>query len=145
MWRYLLLLLAWPLASTAKPLSPANAYILHCAGCHGMDGAGSTAGGIPDFRNYVAAFSRVPAGRRYVVLVPGVGATGLSAAEVAAVMNYVMTRWGGSSLPRDFVPFTPAEVARLRRVEIPDVVKFRRELAVQMQAQNLPVAAYPWP
>lgn len=132
-------------AAPAFSLSPANAYILRCAGCHGMEGAGSLTGGIPDFRGYVAAFAALPAGRRYVVQVPGVVASGLDHEQTAQVMNYVMTRWGGSSLPQNFQAFTAGEIAELRRLEIHDVVSFRRTLVDEMAKNNLPVATYPWP
>lgn len=110
-----------------------------------MEGAGSLPGGIPDFRDYVAAFSYLPDGRRYVMQVPGVVSSKLSDGATADVMNYVMTRWGGRSLRQEFVPFTAIEVAQLRQDEITDVVQFRRELVKNMAARNLPVAAYPWP
>lgn len=126
-------------------MSPANAYLLRCSGCHGIEGAGTVAGGIPDFRGYVAAFAYLPAGRRYVVQVPGVLASGLDHGQAAAVMNYVMTRWGGVSLHGDFVPFTAAEVAALRTEPIADVVNFRRALVREMAERQLPVAVYPWP
>jgi hypothetical protein len=143
--QYLLLWLTQLSAAPTFSLSPANAYILRCAGCHGMEGAGSLTGGIPDFRNTVAGFSYLAAGRRYVVQVPGVLASGLDPQLTADVMNHVMTRWGGTSLVTEFVPFTAAEVARLRRDPIQDVVSFRRALVVEMVAHKLPVAAYPWP
>lgn len=80
-----------------------------------------------------------------MVQVPGVVASGLDDQQTAAVMNYVMTRWGGSSLPEEFQAFTAVEVAELRREPIPDVVSFRRALTEQMARRNLPVATYPWP
>lgn len=143
--RVMLLVAAGWMPGYARSLNVANAYILHCAGCHGMEGAGSAAGGIPDFRGYVAAFSYVPDGRRYVVQVPGVLSTRLDSAATAEVMNYVMRRWGGDSLREDFQPFNAAEVAALRQEPIADVVRFRRELVRDMAARDLPVASYPWP
>lgn len=143
--RILLFWLALMYAAPVFALSPANAYILRCAGCHGMEGAGSQTGGIPDFRGTVAAFAYLPAGRRYVVQVPGVLASGLDPQQTADVMNHLMTRWGGASLTGEFVPFTEAEVAQLQAEVIPDVVGFRRDLAAEMTRNNLPVAAYPWP
>lgn len=140
----LLVAMAW-IPLQARPSNVANDYILHCAGCHGMNGAGSEVGGIPDFRDYVAAFSYVPEGRRYVVQVPGVLSSRLDPAATADVMNYVMQRWGGASLREDFQPFDAAEVAALRQEPIADVVRFRRELARNMAMRDLPVAAYPWP
>jgi mono/diheme cytochrome c family protein len=133
------------ISSGKADISPANLYILRCSGCHGTEGAGSLTGGIPDFRGYVAAFSYLPAGRRYVVQVPGVLASGLDHDQTAEVMNYVMTRWGGISLRDDFAPFTAEEVAALRRESISDVVGFRRILVREMAEHHLPASAYPWP
>lgn len=124
---------------------PRTNFILRCVGCHGMDGAGSEKGGIPDFRNYVGAFSRDEAGRTYVMHVPGVVNAGLSDAEIAEVMNYVMTTFGGPSLPDDYRPFDTAEVGRLRAVPVEDVVAFRRELAASLAEQGIATAGYPWP
>lgn len=110
-----------------------------------MQGAGSVKGGIPDFRNYVASFSYLPQGRQYVMQVPGVLISRLDDTNIATVMNYVMTQFGGTSLQQNFQPFSASEVATLRQNSITDVVKFRRDLVKTMQAQQLPVAAYPWP
>ncbi len=110
-----------------------------------MDAAGSREGGIPDFRNYVASFSYSPKGREYLMHVPGVISASLSDREIAELMNYVMNRWGGNSLRADFMPFTEIEVTSLRQTSVKDVVKFRREVVVELQALQLPVADYPWP
>jgi len=124
---------------------PENNFILRCAGCHGMDASGSMEGGIPDFRNYVASFSYTEKGREYLMHVPGVVNSSLTDREIAEVMNYAMTRWGGSSLRSDFKPFTEAEVHKLQQVVVKDVVKFRREVVEELTHQQLPVAEYPWP
>lgn len=124
---------------------PRTNFILRCVGCHGLDGAGSEKGGIPDFRNYVGAFSRDEAGRTYVMHVPGVTNAGLSNAEIADVMNYVMKTFGGPSLPDDYRPFDTAEVERLRAVPVKNVVALRRELAAALAKEGIATAGYPWP
>lgn len=125
--------------------TPRTNFILRCVGCHGMDGAGSEKGGIPDFRNYVGAFSRDEAGRTYVMHVPGVTNASLTNAEIAEVMNYVMTTFGGPSLPDDYRPFDEAEVGRLRAVPVEDIVAFRRGLSASLAKKGIATAGYPWP
>lgn len=125
--------------------APRTNFILRCVGCHGMDGAGSEKGGIPDFRDYVGAFSRDEAGRTYVMHVPGVVNASLTNAEIAEVMNYVMTTFGGPSLPDDYRPFDTAEVERLRAVPVEDIVAFRRNLSASLAKQGIATAGYPWP
>lgn len=120
-------------------------FILRCAGCHGMEGAGSEAGGIPDFRGYVGAFAHSEDGRRYVMHVPGVVGASLSDRQIAEVMNYVMTTWGGVSLPAEYLPFTEAEVAALRGEPVGDVVAYRRKVAEELLGQGIATAGYPWP
>ena len=43
-------------------------YVLQCAGCHRVDGRGSTPHGIPDFRNSVGAFVHLPEAVSYTHL-----------------------------------------------------------------------------
>ena len=84
-------------------------YVLQCAGCHRVDGRGSTRHGIPDFRDSVGHFTRLPAGREYLIRVPG--ASQLSDADLAAVLNWVLASFSAAQLPADFQPYTQAEVA----------------------------------
>ncbi|WP_237153831.1 c-type cytochrome [Oryzibacter oryziterrae] len=125
--------------------TPRTNFILRCVGCHGMDGSGSEKGGIPDFRNYVGAFSRDEAGRTYVMHVPGVVNANLSNAEIAEVMNYLMKTFGGTSLPKDYHPFDTAEVDKLRAVPVKDIVGLRRDISASLAKQGITTAGYPWP
>ena len=45
--------------SKAKTHSARSAYILHCAGCHGLDGRGVSQAQVPDLRQ-MADFLKVP-------------------------------------------------------------------------------------
>lgn len=134
-----------PAPAPQGELSPQANYVLRCLGCHRPDGAGSPAGGIPDFNNYVASFAETERGREYLMHVPGVVGASLSDNEIAEVMNYIMQRWGGTSLRANFQPFSAEEVARLRQTNVGDVVKYRRIVVAELQAMGLPVADYPWP
>lgn len=135
-------LLGVPLAQAGDRPAPAN-YLLRCSGCHGPDGSGAPAAGIPPLPGFISAFTHDEQGRTYLMHVPGVVSTGLNDREIAAVMNYVVVRWGDPK--QAFTPFTPEEVTRLRAIEVADVVAYRRDLIKRLQAEGQPVAAYPWP
>jgi mono/diheme cytochrome c family protein len=120
-------------------------FLLRCSGCHGIDGAGSRIGGIPEFRDYVGAFAGDDTGRTYVLHVPGILNASLRDADIAGVMNYVMREWGGRSLRGDFVPFTAAEVAQRRAIPVSDIVEMRREIVRRLASMGIATAEYPWP
>ncbi|MCC6983819.1 MAG: hypothetical protein IT535_11155 [Bauldia sp.] len=120
-------------------------YILRCAGCHGVEAAGAPNAGIPSFPGLVGVFAGDEDGRTYLFHVPGVVGSSLSNAEIAAVMNYVMARWAGDSLPADFVPFTEDEVAARRAIPVASVVDFRRDIVRRLAESGIVAAEYPWP
>jgi hypothetical protein len=124
----------------------ASSFILHCSGCHGLEGGGiGSRSGVPDFRDSVGFLAGDEGGRTYLLQVPGVGNSGLDAEQVAAVMNYVIRTWGGISLGNDFVPFTAAEVRRRRAYPVADVVRLRRQVVERLRARGMATAPYPWP
>ncbi len=132
-------------SAKAGERTPRTNYILRCSGCHGMEGAGSPIGGIPDFRGMVGGFAGLDDGRTYVMHVPGVVNASLSDKEIAGVVNYIMTTYAGRSLPAAFVPFTQAEVTRRRALPVKDVVRLRRDVAKRLNAEGIVTAEYPWP
>src|SRR5579864_3959782 len=83
----LLLLGVWGLA---QGYEPAVNYMLHCMGCHTPDGAGEP-GRVPSLRDTLVPFAGVPAGRRFLVQVPGSAQSKLSDAELAEVLNWMVT------------------------------------------------------
>ena len=111
-------------------------YLLHCAGCHGLDGAGSPAAQVPDMRR-LGDFLRVPGGRSFVLKVPGVMGSGLGDAEVAAVTNWVLGTLAGPSVPPGTEPFSADEVAHARRQPLLDVAAARRGIVQQARSQGL--------
>lgn len=104
--------------------SPRAQYVLHCAGCHGLDGAGSPAAYVPDLRR-LGHFMQVPGGRVFIVSVPGVLGSGLSDTQVAEVANWVLQALAGQPLPE---PYTAAEVAQARAHAPVDVAARRHQL-----------------
>jgi mono/diheme cytochrome c family protein len=103
----------------------------HCAVCHQPNGEG-VSGAYPPLADSVGAYVRVAAGRAYLVHVVSFGMSGaipshgqsydgvmqswaqFSDAQIAGILNYVLTGLNRAILPRDFKPFTAAEVAKLR-------------------------------
>ncbi|MGD9740705.1 MAG: hypothetical protein AB7O56_11515 [Bauldia sp.] len=132
-------------AAVAQERGPHTNYILRCAGCHGLEGNGVPNAGIPAFPGFVGVFAGDEDGRTYLFHVPGVVGASLSNAEIAALMNYVMERWAGPSLPAAYVPFTEAEVAMRRAIAVPSVVDFRRAVVERLAALGIVAADYPWP
>lgn len=70
---------------------PAELYLRHCQGCHLADGSG-VPGAVPPLSD-LSQIVTTPAGRRYVLQVPGVVTSSLSDAETAEVINYILARF----------------------------------------------------
>lgn len=130
-----------PGADTLRQAARAD-YVLQCAGCHRVDGRGSTPHGIPDFRNSVGAFTHLPAGREYLIRVPGAAYSQLSNAELANVLNWLLYTFSPAQLPADFSPYTESEVAAARPRRYDDVVPVRHGLARELAALGLALSDY---
>ena len=132
-----------PSVALAGELSPAANYLLRCAGCHGVEGHGATESGIPPFPGLVDPFYRDEQGRTYLLHVPGVVSSSLSAKEIADVLNYIAARW--AKAPAGIARFDATEVERRMAEPVADVVTFRRGLVEKYRAAGVDVAPYPWP
>ncbi len=130
-------------APAAARMSPRGLYILHCSGCHGPNGAGAASARVPAFQDSISALARDPEGRVYITHVPGVSGAGLRDFELADVLNYVVLRWGDADITVE--PFTEAEIATLRRLQIADIVAYRRAIAARLSRDGVAIADYPWP
>jgi len=102
-------------------------YLLHCSGCHLPDGSGAP-DDVPSLRNNLGWIVRVAEGRDYLVRVPGSSQALLNDAELAAVINWVLTEFNAETLADDFKPLTAREVGRARSDVLMDPLKFRAEL-----------------
>jgi mono/diheme cytochrome c family protein len=115
-------------AGAAHANEPRVDYMLQCQGCHGAEGHGAP-GTVPSLAG-VGRFLAVPGGREYLVRVPGSSQSALDDADLAAVLNWMIRSFD----PRDFVPYTAEEVARVRRPPLDDVEGVRRELERRLAA-----------
>lgn len=107
--------------------APAVEYALHCQGCH-LDDGRATPGSVPALAGVVGRLVRTPEGRAYLVRVPGVAQAPLSDAALAALLTWVVARFGGADAPPAFEPYRADEVGALRRSPLVDVGAARRAL-----------------
>lgn len=124
--------------SLAVASSPRGHYVLHCAGCHRIDGSGAPDRYVPDLRR-LGQFLRVDGGREFVIGVPGVMGSGLDDAQVAEVANWLLATMARDSVPAGHRPFTAAEVAATRARPMPDVAATRHRLVERARAQGIPI------
>lgn len=142
LWHAAILSMLLCAPANAEQRSPRTNYILHCAGCHGMDGSGSSKGGVPSL-SMIKSFTSDVAGRVYLLHVPGITYTTLNPQEIADVVNFVVENWGAKEIP--FQPFSAEEVHRLRAMPVDDIVIYRRALTTRYVSEGKQVAEYPWP
>jgi mono/diheme cytochrome c family protein len=127
-----LLHLAWAHhARSRRQALGARTYDTYCSGCHQRSGRG-IAGGFPPLAGH-APQVLAQKGNAYMARLVLFGLTGaievegtsykgvmpswssLSDAEVAAVIDHVLTTWGNDQhLPKDFKPIVPSEIAAAR-------------------------------
>jgi len=117
-------------------------YMLNCGGCHRMDGRGIARQGVPSFIDSVGLFTRLPAGRDYLIRLPGSADSLLDDTELARVLNWVVATYSPQQLPADFKPFTAAEVSAVRSHSYADVVTVRQQLEQALARQGLTPAPY---
>lgn len=122
--------------STATASNARSLFVMHCAGCHGMDGSGHPAQGVPDMRGALGHFLRLDAGRAFLVQVPGVNNAGLDDAQVAALANWMLPRFSAATVPPGWAPYTAAEVAALRRERPVDVAGARAAIVERLRAEG---------
>ena len=120
-------MLAPGVAAAQGTSGPALDYAVTCQGCHRADGAG-TPGTVPALAGSVGKFLRVPGGREFLVRVPGVAQAPLDDTALAAVLNWMLDRFGRDDVPKGVVPYAAAEVGRLRRRPLTDLDGARRQL-----------------
>lgn len=116
---------------------PESLYVLHCAGCHGMDGRGHAQAQVPDLHD-MPQFLDKAGGREFLIRVPGVMGSGLSDEEVALVMNWIVKRYVPSERAAQVAAFTPDEIHQARQNPLTDVMTTRRDLLKVHVSQRAP-------
>jgi mono/diheme cytochrome c family protein len=111
-------------------------WTLRCGGCHGIRGRG-TPGHVPQLADFVGHFTRHPAGRDYLMRVPGVVRARLDDARLAAVLNWLLATMSPDQIAADFAPFTPEEIARARQIPLPAPQATRAGLIADLRARGV--------
>jgi hypothetical protein len=109
-------------SALADDSQPRFDYLLNCAGCHRTDATGSPE--VPALTQ-IAPFLSTPAGRAYLVRVPGVAQAPLSDERVAALLNWALAEFCGAT---EFTPYSAAEVAMLRSAPLRDPLSERERV-----------------
>jgi mono/diheme cytochrome c family protein len=118
----------------ASAFEPQVNYMLQCMGCHTPDGRGET-GRVPSVKETLLPFAKLTAGRSYLVQVPGAAQSTLSDAELAQLLNWMISNLSATKSDR-FSRFTAAEVAKYRRTPLVDVTAAREALLKQMNGSR---------
>jgi mono/diheme cytochrome c family protein len=131
----MLIAVAFAVAALACPgraaASGAELFVAHCAVCHQAQGQGIP-GMYPPLADSAGDLARSKDGREYLAHVLSFGLNGpimvrgaryngfmqswaaLSDEEIAALLNYVLTAFNASMLPKDFKRFSAREVRQDR-------------------------------
>jgi hypothetical protein len=128
--------------ATVAHASPQQDYILYCMGCHGPQAEG-VPGKVPPLAHALGRYMRSPAGRNYILRVPGAANSVLSDAQLAGVLNWLAQTFDARELSSDVPLFTAAEVTSLRHSPLPSVLATRREVVRELAATgSAPPASY---
>lgn len=106
-------------------------YLIHCQGCHLPEGVGHP-GKVPRMKNYLGWFTHSADGRRYLTQVPGVAASVLSDADIAELLNWLLTTYSTDQLPPDFAPYSRDEIAATRGDQERDPETRRRSVLLDI-------------
>jgi cytochrome c553 len=117
----------------AARANPAQDYMLYCMGCHGAQAEG-VPGKVPPLAHALGRFMRMPAGRNYVLRVPGAANSVLSDTQLAAVLNWLAQEFNSEELTPDVPMFTSAEVTAHRHTPLASVLAARREVVRDLAA-----------
>jgi hypothetical protein len=99
-------------------------------------------GRIPPLAHALGYYMRTPAGRNFVLRVPGAASSVLSDEQLAAVLNWLATRYNAEELVVQPVrPFSTEEVAQARHTPLPDVLATRREVIRALSSEGAALSA----
>ncbi|MEM1132730.1 MAG: cytochrome c [Pseudomonadota bacterium] len=101
-----------------------DVYLLHCSGCHKIDGSGQP-GFVPSLHDDLQQLVASPAGREFIIRVPGVAQSQLSDERLADLMNWIVERYAGAELPEGFVAYEASEIGCLRSNPISNTLEVK--------------------
>ncbi|MEO2032071.1 MAG: cytochrome c [Planctomycetaceae bacterium] len=110
-------------------------YLLHCRGCHLANGSGVPPE-VPSLVDEIGRLVASPAGREYVVRVPGVSQSALDDEDLAVVLNWILETFNADTLPADFRSYSSDEIAAAREKVLADPLRYRRSL--RLDATGVP-------
>ena len=119
--------LSCAIVNAADAYQPLVNYQLRCMGCHLAGGSGQP-GRVPSLRRSLVLFSASPAGRNYVVRVPGVAQSPLSDQDTAALLNWMARNLSDLEVPSGFVDYSEGEIHGLRDRPLVQVSAIRARL-----------------
>ena len=119
--------------ATVAHASPQQDYILYCMGCHGPQAEG-VPGKVPPLAHALGRYMRTPAGRNYILRVPGAANSVLTDAQLAGVLNWLAQTFDAQELSSDVPLFSAAEVTSQRHSPLPSVLATRREVVRELAA-----------
>jgi mono/diheme cytochrome c family protein len=137
----LALLVAAPAAAGSMG-TPQLDYVLHCAGCHGLEGEGVPAKGVPRLAGNLGKLLHVPEGRAFIVQAPGVSNASLGDAELARLLNWLLPRMDAVHMPADTAAYTAEEVAALRGARKSEYLARRARLAAALEGRGITLDDY---
>jgi hypothetical protein len=136
---------ASPTRSVTRLSATQVAYLTHCGGCHGIEGI-SAPGAVPTLRGLTGSFLCTRQGREFIIRLPDVGLSTLSDRELTDVMNFVVFDIGAPVAGgRPTLPYTVAEVARLRRQPLTNtgLTAYRNQVVAGLAAKcQVPAALH---
>ena len=83
---------------------------------------------VPTLHDVIGRMVAKPAGREYIVRVPGVSQAPIDNEKLTEVLNWMLIEFSSDTLPKNFKPLTVKEVKRARSQLLADPVKYRAEL-----------------
>ena len=117
-----------PVLYAASSSKPAYNYTLFCQGCHLPDGTG-VFGEVPSLVNNLSTYLKIPAGREFVVQVPGVMHALLTDEEVAELLNWLVRNFDYQFyMGGEFLPYSSREVTNIRTKGYVDIVAKRKSI-----------------
>ncbi|HEY6923630.1 MAG TPA: cytochrome c [Steroidobacteraceae bacterium] len=124
-------------AAASVRASPHQDYILYCMGCHGAQAEG-VPGKVPPLAHSLGRYMRTPAGRNYILRVPGAANSVLSDAQLAAVLNWLAQTFDSEELDQSHAPlFTTAEVTGARHSPLSAVLATRQAVVRDLATSGL--------